>query len=83
MNEYLIKKETITATADAIRANLPMEQLVIREDLIADGNMFVDNAVTIAYYEYVDYNISYDEQGAHSTDGFIAFLFSAKASAVA
>lgn len=73
MAEYLIKGETLKATADAIRAKLPMEQLVIREDLIADANTFIDGAVTIAYYEYIDYGNQYGEQGAHSTDGFIAF----------
>lgn len=75
MNEYLIKKETLAATADALKSHLTSKKFVINEDFIATGNRLLDDAVEIAYYEYIDYNVNYGPEGAHPEDIFWTFNY--------
>lgn len=78
MVEYLIKKETLEATADEIRSCIngtPAKYSFISS--VDDGNgRFIENSVTIGYYEYVDYNGSNYNKNipeGKQNDGFIAY----------
>lgn len=76
MNEYLIKQETIKATADAIRENLPIAAYEIIPEVAegsADG-LLVENSVTVYYREFID---EHQEPGADngylSNDTMVAY----------
>lgn len=78
MTEYLIQTETLKATADAFRANLPSTtRYEINPEVTENQTQFLQGAVTIHYYEYVDYNSGYDEAipEGRRPDEFVEFNY--------
>ena len=70
---YIIKKETLTATADAIRSHIGSTP-VFKSEVAGEDNMLAAE-VNVYYVEYIDeilggYGLN---EGADGTDAFIAY----------